>query len=750
MKLAAFPKCFINDLSEGRMDLFDWIRMSTRLECDGLELYDKFLASTNTAYLREVRQAVEDIGMTIPMLCYSPDFTIPDGDARKKEVEKQKQMIHVAAELGAGYCRTLSGQRRPEVPTDRGIEWVIGCITECLPVAAAAGVKLVIENHYKDGFWEFREFAQKSDLFLRIVESIDSPHFGVQYDPSNAVVAGEDPILLLDAVLRRVMTMHASDRFLKNGTTLDDLYNSDGTVGYMDGLVHGVTGEGLNDYDAIFKRLSTLDRDIWVSIEDGENGLDEMKRSIDFLKEKRSTYIDMGKTAAHGKVPLDLARVLNSNSNQQKIAEKVMPGGVNSSVRIHGALGVPFFVSRSEKSYIFDLDGNGYIDMCCAHGAALLGHRHPAVVEAVSRAAELGFLSVFETPYHEELARRVCDAVPCADMVRFCSSGSEATLHMIRACRAFTKRDKIIRVEGHFHGYHELIYIGGHPPEDHLAENRTTPYIESDGIPDVFRDFLIPIPYNDPEALEEAIRQHAHEAGTLVLEPVNYNCGGIKPDPGYLELARKLTAEHEMVLFFDEIQSGFKKSPGGAQADFGVIPDVAAIGKSLGGGSPLSAFCGRKEIMSQYKPLGTVQHSGTFNAHLVPVLTGLAFLKELDRPDFYPRLRAMEKHFHSGIDQIIANNDLKMVVPHHGPRFDVVLGRREAPRCYSDTFCHDNALMVDIWKGCMERGVYFHDYGGAPVHHGYSIQHSDDDMSHVLSVLEEVLTTRKDRINRLG
>ena len=294
MKLAAFPKCFISDLSAGSMNLFDWIHMSTRLECDGLELYDRFLTATDSSYLREVRRAVEGHGMVIPMLCYSPDFTVPDRDTRKKEVEKQIRMIHVAAELGAGYCRTLSGQRRPEVSSDVGIEWVVECIGACLPAADASGVKLVIENHYKDGFWKYREFAQKSELFLRIVESIDSPHFGVQYDPSNAVVAGEDPIMLLDTVLHRVMTMHASDRYLKDGATLDDLYESDGTVGYMEDLVHGVTGEGLNDYDAIFKRLATLDHDIWVSIEDGENGLDQMKRSIDFLKEKRKTYIGAG------------------------------------------------------------------------------------------------------------------------------------------------------------------------------------------------------------------------------------------------------------------------------------------------------------------------------------------------------------------------------------------------------------------------------------------------------------------------
>ncbi len=427
-----------------------------------------------------------------------------------------------------------------------------------------------------------------------------------------------------------------------------------------------------------------------------------------------------------------------------------MPGGVNSSVRVHGALGVPFYVSRSEGATVYDLDGNGYIDMCTAHGAALLGHGHPAIVEAVHHAAELGFAGVFETPFHEELARKVCRKIPCAEMIRFCSSGSEATLHMIRACREFSGRDKIIRVEGHFHGYHEMIYIGGHPPKEYLDRNATRPYVESAGIPETLRNMIIPIPFNDPDALERAIRKHRGDAGTLILEPVNYNSGCITPDPGYLELARALTEREGMVLFFDEIQSAFKKSPGGAQEDFGVVPDVATIGKSLGGGLPLSAFCGRSEIMSRYKPLGPVQHSGTFNAHLVPVLCGLAFIEQIENPGFYRRLASIEARFHSGVDRIIEENDLNMIVPRHGARFGVVLGRRTPPRNYSDVLVHDKALMIEIWRDCLELGVYFHDYGGGPIHHGYSIQHTNEEIDRVVEVFAEVLPPYRERINALG
>lgn len=421
-------------------------------------------------------------------------------------------------------------------------------------------------------------------------------------------------------------------------------------------------------------------------------------------------------------------------------ARQVLPGGVNSSTRLNKALGRPFYVSRGRGSRVWDVEGREFIDMCCAHGAGLLGNAHPVVKEALRLAAELGYVNSFETPYHEQLARRVCQLIPCADRVRFCSSGSEATLHLIRACRAYTGRDKIIRVEGHFHGYHELIYIGGHPPRESWAANRGTPYVESLGIPKAFAEFILPVPFNDPDALEQTISEHGHETAMLILEPVNYNCAGIQPAPGYLEFCREITADHGVVLFFDEIQAAFKKSLGGAQQDFGVVPDVCTIGKSLGGGLPLSAFCGKVDIMDQFQPVGPVQHSGTFNAHLVPVLTGLAFLDEASQPGFYAHLRDLERQFHEGMEQIIRDHELNLTIPHHGARFNLVLGTRTPPRRYEETFCHRPEVFLKILESCWQQGVYFHDYGGGPLHHGYSVQHTADDIARVLKVLESALS----------
>jgi sugar phosphate isomerase/epimerase len=285
MKLAAFPKCYMDELCVDRsMSVFDWIEMASGLGVDGLEMYPGFFTSLDDVYLDRVREAIEKHGMTMPMLCCSPDFTHPDAAARRQEIERERRMIDVTARLGGGFCRVLSGQRRPEVARGEGIRRVVDAITELLPYAKSRGIVLAMENHYKDGYWQYPEFAQKSDIFLEIVESIRSPWFGVQFDPSNAVVAGEDPVKLLERMKNRVVTMHASDRFLKPGYTLDDLRRAEEGTGYATILVHGVTGRGLNNYPRIFELLREAGFDGWISIEDGMNGLEEIRESAVFLR----------------------------------------------------------------------------------------------------------------------------------------------------------------------------------------------------------------------------------------------------------------------------------------------------------------------------------------------------------------------------------------------------------------------------------------------------------------------------------
>jgi sugar phosphate isomerase/epimerase len=267
------------------MTLFDWIELAASLGVDGVEMYPGFFESFEPGYLKQVKEHLERFHLEAPMMCASPDFTMPDAEARRAEIEREKHIIDVTAALGGSFCRVLSGQQRQEITREEGVRWTVECITALLDYAASRNVVLTMENHYKDGYWRYPEFAQHLDVFLEIIKQIDSPWFGVNYDPSNAIIAGEDPLEVLAAVKSRVITMHASDRYLVSGT-LADLNQQDGAMGYAKGLKHGVIGKGLNDYDAIFSTLKAEGFDGWVSIEDGENGMDELRESVRFLRAK--------------------------------------------------------------------------------------------------------------------------------------------------------------------------------------------------------------------------------------------------------------------------------------------------------------------------------------------------------------------------------------------------------------------------------------------------------------------------------
>ncbi len=285
-RISVFPKCYFDDLYTGRMDYLDWLHQAATLGAEGVEHYDGFFRRG----VEPVRQVLQETGQISSMLCFSPDFTHPDTAERQRQVQRQRNAIDLCVSLGIRHCRTLSGQRFPGLTRQQGIERTVEGIRRSLDYAASRDIVLCMENHYKDGAWQYPEFAQPEDIFLEIIGQIDSPHFGVQYDPSNAVVGGFDPVKFLEKIKTRVVTMHASDRSLAPGATLDELRQSDGSLGYSTKLLHGETGKGLNDYDAIFRILKSVNFTGWISVEDGINGLDELRRSVAFLKQKRTQY----------------------------------------------------------------------------------------------------------------------------------------------------------------------------------------------------------------------------------------------------------------------------------------------------------------------------------------------------------------------------------------------------------------------------------------------------------------------------
>ena len=287
-RISVFPKCYFDELVEGRMSYEAWIREAASLGGDGVEHYDGFFRSYAREDVEPILEVMRETNQISSMLCFSPDFTHPDAEVRQQEIARQKAAIDLTAQLGARHCRTLSGQNFPGLTRAEGIERTVECILRSLEHAERRAVVLCMENHYKDGRWRYPEFAQPEDIFLEIIGRIESPYFGVQYDPSNAIVGGYDPIRFLEKVKHRVVTMHASDRYLENGT-LDDLKRLDasGAEGYASILRHGVIGKGLNDYDRIFSTLQQAGFRGWISIEDGsepEGGMERLSESAEFLR----------------------------------------------------------------------------------------------------------------------------------------------------------------------------------------------------------------------------------------------------------------------------------------------------------------------------------------------------------------------------------------------------------------------------------------------------------------------------------
>ncbi len=284
-KLAAFPKCFMDELCvHHTMTLIEWIDLAATLGVDGLEFFSGFFGDDKELpFAAKLRLA--EHGLEMPMLCCSPDFTQPDSVLLRAEVEREIAMIELTAFFDGKFCRVLSGQRRPGIMPAAGVTQVVQVIKELLPVAEQYRVILTMENHYKDNYWQYPEFAQKMKVFGQIVDQIDSPWFGINYDPSNTILAGEDPLELLERFKYRVVSMHASDRFIKYGT-IEDLRKEEDSTGYAARLSHGVIGQGMNDYDRIFSTLRKVGFQSWISIEDGLNGMDDLRQSVQFLRAK--------------------------------------------------------------------------------------------------------------------------------------------------------------------------------------------------------------------------------------------------------------------------------------------------------------------------------------------------------------------------------------------------------------------------------------------------------------------------------
>ena len=423
-----------------------------------------------------------------------------------------------------------------------------------------------------------------------------------------------------------------------------------------------------------------------------------------------------------------------------RAAQAVLPGGVSSSIRLNRALGRPFYVSRGEGAYLYDLDGRQYVDMLTAHGAALLGHHHPGVRAAIEAALACGAVCGTETGAPSRVAQALAEIVPCIDMVRFTCSGTEATMHALRLAREYTGREKFIKFDGHFHGYHDYVMwnYGGYSPADGPAEAPRRA-VKSGGIPAGIGEYVILLPFNDLDVVRRALQLHGHEIAAIILEPIHYNAGCIVPSREYMQGLRALATEHGVVLIYDEILTAFRTGPGCAQAYFDIVPDLCTIGKCVAGGMPLSVFGGRREIMEHLRPLGNAEHSGTYNANLVPIMAAEASLAAIRTPGVYDHLFALADRLYPGMNAIFARHGFPARCQGLGARFGLYFGFSEEVRSYPDTAKQDVALGLKFFAGMTERGVYFCDGGGKPSHHGFSIAHTAADIDRVLQATEDTV-----------
>lgn len=381
-------------------------------------------------------------------------------------------------------------------------------------------------------------------------------------------------------------------------------------------------------------------------------------------------------------------------------ALKYIPGGVNSPVRAFRAVGgQPFFVNRAAGAHIYDVDGNDYIDYVGTWGPAILGHAHPAIIQAVKSAAEMGTSFGVPNPLEVTMAKLVCAAVPSVKKVRMCCSGTEACMSAIRLARGFTKRDKIIKFDGCYHGHADSLLVKagsgaltfGHP--------------DSAGVPAAFTQHTIVLPYNDADAVRSAFAANPGQIAGIIVEPVPGNAGLYLPLPGYLEALREITRADGALLIFDEVMTGFRLALGGAQERFGITPDLSCFGKIIGAGLPVGAFGGRAEIMDYLAPLGPVYQAGTLSGNPLAMAAGLAAVDELQRGDVYRKLEEAGAALEAGLKLASKSAGIPLQFNRIGSMFCAYF-TSEPVHNLADAMKSNRERFAKYFHGMLDSGVY--------------------------------------------
>ncbi len=381
-------------------------------------------------------------------------------------------------------------------------------------------------------------------------------------------------------------------------------------------------------------------------------------------------------------------------------AQQLLPGGVDSPVRAFRAVGgQPLFIARGEGAYLYDVDGNRYIDYVLSWGPLILGHAHPQVVEALSEAVRRGTSYGAPSPLELELARRVMDFMPNIEMIRFVNSGTEATMSALRLARAYTRREKIIKFEGCYHGHADMLLVKAG------SGVATLGLPDSPGVPAATAQDTLIARYNDLDSVEALFRRYPDQIAAVIVEPVAGNMGVVPPLPGFLEGLRRLTSEHGALLIFDEVMTGFRVHPGGAQALYGIQPDLTTLGKVIGGGLPVGAYGGRREIMQLVAPSGPVYQAGTLAGNPLAMTAGIVTLEVLKSPGTWEALEQAAAQLEHGTRQALEKYGLRGLVTRVGTMFTLFFGIDEA-RDWESVRRADTALFARFFQNMLRRGVY--------------------------------------------
>jgi glutamate-1-semialdehyde 2,1-aminomutase len=398
-------------------------------------------------------------------------------------------------------------------------------------------------------------------------------------------------------------------------------------------------------------------------------------------------------------------------------------------------------MSRGRGSHIWDVDGNEYIDYKLALGPLILGHCPPRVVEAVTRQLQEGTMLGTLTEREVEVAERIHEIVPCAEMVKFATTGAEATQYAIRLARAYTGKEKILKFEGHYHGSHDCVLTNTSSTPVAALGSRERSYMipGSWGIPQETLKSVVSIPWNDRLVLERTVRDHAHELAAIITEPVMMNIGTVPPEDGYLQRIRELTEQHQIVMILDEIITGFRLAPGGAQELYKIIPDLATYAKALAAGFPISAVAGKREIMENASP-GHVSFSGTYHANSICISAAHATLEELSADNYsvYNHLNKIGRMLQDGLEKAVRETGSQAIIQGVGAGgLQIYFTKLSKIRDYRDFATCDTAKYAIFHKELIRRGVYIHP--GQNEHWFVSTAHTEDDVKATLSAVREAL-----------